>query len=213
MASEQSDDGLEMVSARSPDGVWCFRDGALRSSTEVVIPPTIDFFERWTFARFLPGGELALAFESGQPWSDNGSYGDRYGGVQVLSHRRGTTGTEWRPVAIEHDYRRYDESFVPHDVVWHSRGVLGWLHQSELFVQVLSAPRGEVTWDLLPARDSDQGRAFSFELYGSWQTLALDDAGRLLTATDADGVEVIDLVLRRRARDNGEWRPLEVWPG
>src|SRR5262245_13212970 len=109
------------ISAVSPDGLLRFEDGALRSPAAVVHPDTIDFFERWTFARFLPGGQLALAFESGQPWAEYGSYGDRYGGVQVLAP--GADPATWSLVAIEYDYRSHDESFIPDDVMWHRRGV------------------------------------------------------------------------------------------
>lgn len=122
----------------SPDGLWRFEDGRLISAGTEVSPCTLDFFERWTFARFLPGGELALAFETSQPWSEYGSYGDRYGGVQVLV-LRGEPAT-WSPVALEFDYRRHDETFIVDDVAWHPRGVLGWLRDGELYVQVLAAP-------------------------------------------------------------------------
>ncbi|MFT3772597.1 MAG: hypothetical protein QM820_44975 [Minicystis sp.] len=198
-----------VIRATSSDGRWSFEEGRLRSGTVEADVFTIDFFERWTFARFLPGGELALAFESSQPWSEFGSYGDRYGGVQVLAP--GPDAGRWALVAIEFDYRRHDESFVPFDVVWHRRGLLAWLHEGTLSVQVLASPRGEIVPDLLPPRDSDQPMLFSFDRWGSWRSLAVDPDGRYLRAFDDAGHDVFDLELRCRARDGGGWEPLDVW--
>lgn len=197
---------LMQVYAASPDGAWRFQDGKIRSETAVVAPFEIDFFERWTFARFLPTGQLALAFESGQPWDEGGSYGDRYGGVQVLALT--AAPATWSLVAFEFDYRACDETFVPDDVIWHPRGVLAWLHDDTLFFQVLAAPRGVIPVDIWPRRDSDIGLAFSSDLPGRWRTLSLDDGGNLLSAADEDGIDRIDLARYRRARDGGAWRPL-----
>ncbi|MFO7561729.1 MAG: hypothetical protein R6X02_03710 [Enhygromyxa sp.] len=192
--------------AESPDGEWVFEDGELRSAEGAAWLYTVDWFERWTFARFLPGGELALAFETGQPWSDWGSYGDRRGGVQVLS----PSSTGWVLVAIEHDYRAHDESFVPHDICWSPHGVLAWLRGSELCVIVLRSPRGEIVEDLLPECDSDFA-AYQFEVYGCWRSLAIYDRGRLLIATDDEGVDLFDLERRRRKRGDGGWEAFDVW--
>ena len=90
------------MSAESPDGSWVFEDGVLRSADAVVSPFAIDWFERWTFARFLPSGELALAFESGQPFDyEFGSYGDRRWGVQVLAPRPGQSVEPAAPPPLE----------------------------------------------------------------------------------------------------------------
>lgn len=192
--------------AVSPDGVWRFHDGKICSDHAVIAPFEIDFFERWTFARFLPGGQLVLAFESSQPWSDYGSYGDRYGGVEVLAL---TAPATWSLVAFEFDVRAFDETFVPDDVVWHPRGVLAWLHRDNLFIQILTAPRGIIPPDdLVPPRDSDCDLAFWCDVPGTWRTLSLDDDGTLLSATDDSGTDRFDLVHYRRARDGGPWRPL-----
>ena len=43
---------------------------------------------------------------------------------------------------------------------------------------------------------------------GAWRRLAIDEHGRLLTATDADGFDVFDLERRRVARDGADWTPL-----
>ncbi|MBO3746117.1 hypothetical protein J5X84_08580 [Streptosporangiaceae bacterium NEAU-GS5] len=196
------------VSAVSPEGGWRFTEGCLRSSVAVIKPFAIDFFERWTFARFMREGILALGFESGQPYSPSshgGSYGDRYGGVQVVAL---TAPAQWDLVAIEYDSRRVDETFIPDDVTWHSRGVLAWLRNGFLYVQVLREPRGAIAeWELLPRRDSDQGLAYCFEERGAWKTLTLDENGYLLTARDEEGIDVFDLEKRRRARKGGDWRP------
>lgn len=193
-------------SAESPDGVWWFRDGQLRSSGVVVEPCTIDFFERWTFARFVDSETLVLAFESSQPWSEQGSYGDRYGGIQVLVRTEAAT---WTPVALEFDCRRHDESYIPEDATWHPRGALAWLGGGELHVQRLAGSSAAITWDLLPARDSDRGLEFSLDLCGRWSSIRFDASGRMLTAEDVDGVDVFDLELRLRARDGGDWVPIE----
>lgn len=197
------------VSARSPDGEWLFADGCLRSARATVHPREIDFFERWTFARFLPTGQLVLAFESGQPWSDFGSYGERYGGVEVLAPT--ADPARWALVGVEFVDRRHDESFVPDDVAWHPRGVFAWLREGCLYVQVLGTPRGEVPDDSWPGRDSDTDLDHYFDYPGAWTSLSLDDAGLLLTARDAGGVDRFDLAGRLRARDDGPWEPLEVY--
>jgi hypothetical protein len=64
----------------------------------------------WTFARFLRAGRLALGFESGQPWGEFGSYGDRYGGVHVLALT--ALPATWSRAALEFDVRRHDESVL-----------------------------------------------------------------------------------------------------
>lgn len=192
--------------AESPDGVWVFEDGVLRSAEGEVPVYAIDWFERWTFARFLPGGELALAFESGQPWGEWGSYGDRLGGVQVLA----PASSGWVLVAIEYDYRRHDESFEPHDICWSPHGVLAWLRDGELSVIVRRGPRGEIVEDLLPERDSDN-LAYHFEAFGRWRSLAIHDRGRLLIASDDEGEDLFDLERRRRKRGDGGWESFEVW--
>ncbi|HLT37474.1 MAG TPA: hypothetical protein VK034_14375 [Enhygromyxa sp.] len=195
--------------AESPDRSWVFEDGVLRSADAEVPAFAIDWFERWTFARFLPGGELALGFESGQPWSEYGSYGERRWGVQVLAPR---SGSQWVLVAIEHDARRHDEQFVPDDVCWSPRGVLAWLYEGTLLAVVLKSPRGEIPPDDLPEPDSESDHvAYQIELPGRWRSLALDRSGRLLTATDDDGVDTFDLERVLRRRDDGEWQPFETW--
>ncbi|PCC70681.1 hypothetical protein SAMN02745121_05434 [Nannocystis exedens] len=196
------------ISARSPDGVWRFESGRLSDGSRVVELETIDFFDRWTFARFCPGGQLILGFESGQPWSESGSYGDRYGGLQVFAPT--ADPARWQTVAIEYDYRSHDATFIPDDVVWHPRGVLAWLHDGCLCGQVLKEPRGPV--DLLwNPRDSDFGLEYYFERWGVWRRLELDEHGHLLTAYDPAGCDRYDLVHRRTARDDGEWEALAVY--
>ena len=194
-----------MIRATSPDGLWSFENGRLRSGPAEVEVFTIDFFERWTFARFLPGGELALAFESGQSWNEWGSYGRRYGGVQVLAP--GPEGSSWKLVAMEYGCRDFDKTFVPDDVVWHRRGLLAWLHEGTLCVQVLASPRGEIGPPWLPERDSDQPIRFSFDAWGTWRSMVVDPDGRYLRAFDDDGYDVFDLELRCRARDGADWEP------
>src|SRR4051812_46779585 len=161
--------------AVSPDGRWRFDGGRLHSATASEEPFAIDFFDRWTYARFLAVGVLALGFESGQPWSEYGSYGDRYGGVQVLRLAAGQP--TWSLVSIEYDFRSHDEEFVPDDVVWHARGVLGWLADGMLYAQVLRQPRGPVVADPVPTRDSDLGLDFYIDQPGRWRTLSLDATG------------------------------------
>jgi hypothetical protein len=199
--------------AESFDGAWVFEDGVLRSADAELSVFAIDWFERWTFARFLPGGELALGFESGQPFDwEFGSYGDRRWGVQVLALRLESSGSQWVLVAIEHDFRRHDQAFVPDDVCWSPRGVLAWLYDAVLLAVVLRAPRGEIEPSDLPESDSESDHvAYQIELPGRWRSLALDEHGRLLTATDDEGVDTFDLERVLRRRDDGEWQPFETW--
>lgn len=197
------------IFAASPDGVWRFEAGHLRDGSRVVDLPTIDFFDRWTFARFCPGGQLILGFESGQPWSDYGSYGDRYGGLQVFAPT--ADPSRWHTVAIEYDYRSHDEDFVPDDAVWHPRGVLAWLRDGCLCGQVISSPRPPLVGVFWNPRDSDHGLEFRFERWGAWRRLELDEPGHLLTAHDPDGRDRFDLVRRRTARDDADWDELTVY--
>ncbi len=171
----------------------------------------IDFWERWTFGRFLRPGVLALAFESGQPWAEYGSYGDRYGGVEVMA--LDTAAQRWYLAALEYDYRGHDEDFVPGDIAWHERGVLAWLVNDLLAIQVLRRPRGPIG-GARETRDSDTGLEYSTDLPGRWRELTLDNDGLMLTARAADRADVVDLAGRRYAPDGGAWEPLEVWsPG
>lgn len=179
------------VQARHPDGCWWFRDGRVHSAAASFAPFALDFHQRWTFARFLPGGQLALAFESGQPWSENGSYGFRYGGVEVLSW----TGVGWALVALEYDERDHAEEFVPDDVVWHPDGVLAWMRNGLLYAQRLVTPRPMSMDEPEPARDSDAPLAFSLEVAGPWRRLDLDPGGRVLMARGRGRVDAFDLQL------------------
>ncbi|MCY1057356.1 hypothetical protein [Nannocystis sp. SCPEA4] len=196
----------DLVTAESPDGEWQFAHDVLRGPRGPVELPTMDFFERWTFARFCPGGQLILAFESGQPWSEYGSYGDRYGGFQIMAPT--ADPLRWAMVGLEFDYRSHDATFVPDDAVWHPRGVLAWLHDGCLFVQVLSHPRGELEFSTLPPRDSECELHRCFERWGDWRSLELDLAGQLLTARDAAGCDRYDLVDGLHARDDAGWEEL-----
>lgn len=197
-----------LVTARSPDGARWFDGARICSAEGAVYPPALDFFRRWTFARFCPGGQLILAFETDQPWSEGGSYGFRLRGVQVIAPS--TASARWEFVAVEYDIRNHDETFIPDDVVWHPRGVLAWLHDGSLYAQVLLAPRGEIGPTLSPERDSEAGPYYCFDAFGDWRSLELDADGQLLIARDAAGVERFDLVHRRRVRDDGEWQDLDV---
>lgn len=196
----------DLVTAESPDGEWQFAHDVLRGPRGPVELPTIDFFERWTFARFCPGGQLILAFESGQPWSEYGSYGDRYGGFQIMAPT--ADPLRWVMVGLEFDYRSHDATFAPDDAVWHPRGVLAWLHDGCLYGQVLSRPRGELEFSTLPPRDSECELDRSFERWGAWRHLDLDDEGRVLTARDAAGCDRYDLVDGLHARDDAGWEEL-----
>jgi len=194
------------IFVRSLDGIWTFDGNNIVSAHAKVDPFAIDFFERWTFARFLPGNALALGFESSQPWSEYGSYGDRYGGIQVLALTE--KPSHWSLVAIEYDYRGHDETFVPDDVTWHPRGVLAWLIHDSLQIQVLKKPRGVIASDLLPHRNSYEELEYHYEFMGDWKRLDLSANGNELTATDAAGMEFFDLIGRRRSRDGSTW---ESW--
>jgi hypothetical protein len=200
---------MDELRAESFDGRWVFEHGKLRSGSTIVAPFTIEWFERWTYARFLPGGELVLAFETGQPYGDWGSYGYRMGGVQVLAQR---SATAWALLSIEYQDRMFDERFVPRDVCWSSTGLLAYLHADVLEGVVLRGPRAELVEDLTPQRDSEaENFAFGFDAYGTWDSLEFDPNTRTLTAIDADGFDLFDLEHRRCKRAGGEWEPLLVY--
>ena len=195
---------MEIPRIVSPDGVWIFEEGQLRSAEGVARLFEIDFFERWTFAKFLPNGALALGFESSQPWSEFGSYGNRLGGVQVAT----LLASRWETLALEYHQRSHDETFIPDDVVWHPRGVLAWIHDEYLCVQVLRQPRDLVRWAPLPPCDSDHELELDFDQRGQWKCLSLDAAGTILTAKDEDGFDTFDLRKHCQRRDEGPWEPL-----
>ena len=202
----------DRVQARSPDGSWRFEDGQLHSATLSVSPFAIDFFTRWTFARFLSDDVITLGFESGQPWAEHGSYGDPYGGVEVL--RFVPERSTWSLVSIEYDSLALcpNQEFLPDDVVWHPRGVLGWLAEGVLTVQVLTRPREPAEdpnpW---PESDSYRGLAYSVDLPGGWQRLSLDEAGEVCTAHGPDGTDLFDLTSGQHSNDGVSWQPLEAW--
>ena len=171
-------------------------------------PDTIDFFDGWTFARFLTDDVLALAFESDQPWAEYGSYGDRYGGVQIMVREPG--GPQWTCRSMEYDHRAYDERFIPHDVAWHPRGVLAWLCDGLLSVQVLRRPRGPVQPALTPERDSDTGPWWTYEAAGDWRRLSLDGHGAVCRAEGDADVLLLDLDRRRCSADGTTWAPMSA---
>ncbi|MGX7826551.1 hypothetical protein ACTG9Q_15795 [Actinokineospora sp. 24-640] len=174
----------------APPGDWWFDGHRVHSASGSFTPYAVEFHQRWTFARFLPGGALALAFESGQPWSEHGSHGSRLGGVEVLSW----TGVDWDLVALEYDEREHDEEFVPDDVVWHPRGVLAWLRDGLLYAHQVAGPRLAVG-DPCPTRDSAGPLVFSMEVAGPWQRLELGRDGRELIAGRGRRTTIINLEL------------------
>jgi hypothetical protein len=193
-----------LVCAVSSDGEWVFDGERLRSRAGAVVAlDRMDFFERWTFARFLASGDLALGFETGQPWTDDGSYGDRYGGVQVHERARG-----WRCSALEFDSRGFDEAFVARDVCWADRRVFACSAERTLTVTALVAPRAEAISLYAPQRDHELERVASFDRWGDYRALAVDPRGRWLAAVflldegavSREVVTVFDLVERRGAQ-------------
>ncbi len=147
----------------------------------------IDFFERWTFAKFLDprtygahdsgfGLEdtelLALGFESSQPYSEYGSYGTRRMGVQVLAY----ADQRWRRVALDMDERRHDEHLDLTDVALHIGGVFAYIRKEEL---ALIIDVGE-PFTAVDLHVSDQAlRAPNSrwcELVGTYTSVAVPDA-------------------------------------
>ncbi len=194
------------ISVTSLDGVWTFDGERIRSAHANVEPYAIDFLRRWTFARFLPGSILTLGFESDQPYSEYGSYGNRRGGVQVLRLR--PDSSDWQLVAIEYEDRRFDEEFIPKDVVWHKRGILAWSIHDSMQIQHLASQRDDFGDPLLPQRDSDQPMEYRYEFIGDWKRLDISSSGHELTAVSNEGLEYFDLVGKRRSRDGSIW---ESW--
>lgn len=197
------------IHAASPDGRWTFLDGVLRSGEVRADVWEMDFFVRWTFARFLPGGQLALAFETSQPWNDWGSHGEPYGGVQVLALEPETG--RWNVVAMEEEGRHPHKPFEPLDVAWHPRGVLAWLVNGWLWGHVLSTPRDAAPYSCDVRPDRAFGMEVDFNVPGPWHALEIDEEGRFLRAIDEWGFDVFDLELRRRAREGGEWESWLYW--
>lgn len=194
----------------SPNGCWRFTEGLLRSPAATFGPVELDFFKRWTFARFLSDEIIALGFETGQPWSEHGSYGGPLGGIQVLS-LSGRDPCAWELVSLECEYRDHDEDFIPHSIAWHERGVTAWLVGDFLRVQVLASPRprDRYIWPS-PQNDSDWGLELDYECAGGWRDLRLDAEGNMLTAVGPGGSDHFDLRRRCRSGDGDTWQALEM---
>jgi hypothetical protein len=181
--------------AVSGDGAWVFDGADLVSETATVAPFSVDFFSRWTFARFLPGG-LVLGFESSQPYSQYGSYGNPHAGIQLEAlPSASATGT----TLIGFDYGYLGKGVAPDDIAWHSRGVVATLVGGELTVKVLDRPRGVVGYDLLPHPDDHVCGATSFFCYPHAARLALDASGRWLAAHGEETLALYDLGTWREA--------------
>lgn len=206
------------IQATSPDGLWRFQEGKIFSQDVVITPFALDFLERWTFAKFLRADQLALAFETGQPWSEFGSYGSPLWGIQVLTHTRQSDSWELR--ALEYDCREKKESFIPQDICWHPHGVLAWLCydelylQTELYLQVLQSPRQDIPgWQALPPTDSMDNLDFTYSTHGDWTAVSIGSEGYQLIAIDDTGYDTFDLKWRLRQRKQAQhWEPLE-WRG
>jgi len=80
-------------------------------------PCTRDFFDRFTCAQLVAPALLALCYETGQPWSDFGSYGDRMKNVQICS-----AGRELETLFYWWDTRQFDEDFEPSTLAFASSG-------------------------------------------------------------------------------------------
>ena len=171
----------------SPDGRWTFDDGRLSAGAVQAAVFELDFHERWTFARFLSPTHLALAFETSQPWSEHGSYGSRHKGIVILAC---DAQDRWEPVALDVVDREYDESFEPHAIIWHPRGVLGWLHCDELVVRVLRAYR------TAPVIDREALPELEIDRVGGWHRLQIDAEGTRVTASCRAGMDEFDLSAR-----------------
>ncbi len=203
--------GPKEIVAIAENGVWRFEAGAIWdevSSTELF---TDELHERWTFADFLPGGELALAHESrfGEPES----MGMAYGGVQI----RTLTDGAWSLVAFEYFEREVFEDFVPQAVCWHPRGVLAWVIEDLLYVQMRGEPRGIISEPIHqpPEPDSAGGLAYFFEtflLHGEEKPrLSLNTTGRYLDCVQGSSRQSYDLEELRERVAGGDWRAIPDW--
>ncbi len=173
----------------SLDGEWLFDGSCLVCGDHRSAVFEYDWWKRWTFARFIAPDVFAAAFETSQPYSEGGSYGDRLGGVLV--HQR--QGMDWPLVALDHDYRAHDESFVPDAVAWHPRGLLAWLHKGELYAYLLR--RRPTDYDINSPSDSydEDNLALELNCFGPWHTLRVARDGQQLVAIGDHEREVFDL--------------------
>lgn len=122
---------ISTTTAESLDGRRRFAAGRLHSATTTVEPYTVDFFDRWTYARFLGPDTLVLGFESDQPCN-------RLWGIEVRT--LDDDGT-WKVTDYEHEQRQHDEEFLPRSIVWNPQGTLAWLRDGILECRVLKTPR------------------------------------------------------------------------
>lgn len=80
-------------------------------------PCTRDFFDRFTCAQLVAPDLLALCYETGQRWSDFGSFGDRMKNMQICSVSR-----ELETLFCWWDTRQFDEDFEPSALAFASPG-------------------------------------------------------------------------------------------
>ncbi len=176
--------------AVSPNGAHVFNGTHLVSrsrdgSVAIREPATRDFFGEFTYARFVDNAHLVLAYETTQPWSDGGSYGEPGRGVQV--HRLD------RDLSIVIDWwdtRRSSDSFEPMFASFSAPYVLAVVHAStppELWITADSQlARG---WGGRPEYSPQMRESFYFIIA---TYLAIAPGARWVAALTARDVTVFD---------------------
>lgn len=189
------------------EGNWCFENGRLFHKASNIEADFFepDFLERWVYARFLRPDILALGFESGQPYSESGSYGNPLKGTIVLKH---VDLAKWICVSFECAGRSYNESFNLVDVAWHESGVLASVEDDSLELIFLDTPREDNLETWLPASDSDYSSLITY-LYGDFVRLNIAEDAHYLYALTNTSTKIIDLRNKKLYTGNGNWKKLE----
>lgn len=171
----------ERLLSRSP------RDGTITARE----PFTRDFFERFTRAEFIAPALLALCYETGQPWSEFGSYGDRMKNVQIYS-----VGPAFETAFYWWDTRRWDEDFEPTAFAYATPPRFAVYDEGAL--QIIEARELRADSNGMPERTDDASEHWIYSPALSrivWHPTALLVAGRA-----DDGVSIFDPINERRAR-------------
>lgn len=153
---------------------------------------TRDFFDRYTRADFVDGAHLALCYETGQPWTDNGSYGDRMKNVHVCR-----VSPSFDTVFYWWDTRQWDEDFAPSAIAYAPRAPQRFAIYDREELHVTEVRGTRINWEGLPEISDDSDERWIYT--SAVSRLVFHREGLLFAARTNDTLSVFDVVNERRA--------------